>query len=532
MLFPIVISFIALLSLIIAYPFAEHVWLRRFISTCPFLLLAFLLYPWSLPETFSIQWQPNTIFSDPILFRTSPLAISFSVYFCVLWILSEMARWFLTKPSISSRIFSLFFLAAGFSCFFASNALAMLLAWTILDVLTFFLLLYVDLSSAEHPSGPSDLLSKSFGLFILNIFSNILILYPALSGPQSTQLEWSAVWSNPPTDVALLGFFIGAFMRLFIFPMLVASSRFHTSYPYVDLFLRLLYPTTVLSLLSRAWPGSLIQPTSSPFHNALFWFSAILMLVSGLISLFSSSPRAVRDLFPIWIASFAVFSSLQAPQSGIIFQAAAALLLIGGGIIWLMPASSDSLFPSLAMLAPLLLCITGLMSSPGEPFLSSVSEMFPDTPLYFLIPIILGMLSMVAAIIRIPFISKDLDLSRPSSSRVFFILCVLIASGFLWYPGFHSSKDVSSLFLLLPILVLLLGTLTFYFVQDILLFRYPFLRQLDSLFSLSWVSSLLTNAFIAIRLFFQNIEAALNGEGAFFWALGIVLLAWIAFRSP
>jgi len=488
-----------------------------------------LLVPWPIPSIFSITWKPVTIFPDPVLFRSSPLSISFSIYLCIVWILSEVSCWFASRPPVASRLFTFLFLGAGFISFFASNALALLLAWVVLDVLAFFFLLYSEFSVADSNLSPA--LSNSFGLFSINILSNFLILYPAIAGPQSMQLDWSSVWTNPPTEIGLRCFLVGVFLRLFIVPLLVSSSRLKTAYPTVEVFLRLLYPATMLAFLSHAWPGLYILSMPEPLPTIIFWFLILMLFSSGWRSLFSFSSLSIRDAYPTGIAALAILASLQTPQSSLVFQGAVSLLMLGGSVLWLFPSTARSTLFDFVVFVPLLLSISGFVYSPGEPLLSSLLSMQIGQFWYFLTLVVAGVIFLISAIIRLTLTSTTSDTPLHVVAHVTITLFTLAASAFFFYPGFRGAEEISFGDIGIPILALASGIILFVFFRHTFRIRSLKVFFLDLQTPYSWIAHVVSIFTIRLRNLFLGIESALNGEGAFLWAFSILLLAWIAFQS-
>jgi hypothetical protein len=527
MLLFILLSLIGIFALLLAFPHSEYAVIRRFINICPFLVLGALLVPWSFSDTVMLRWSPETLFPDPILFRTAPLAISFCVYLTVLWMLSEIIGGINKTNSISSRIFTVFFLGAGFLCFFAANALSILLSWILLDVLTFFLFLFLDIKNFEEEKRTTDFLSKSFGIFFINLLSNILIIIPALIGPQATQLDWSSVWANPPTSFGLSCFIIGIFLRLFLFPFFVSSSRFASGYTQIDIMVRLVYPATVLSLLSIAWPAAYLQPSGGLIFSILIILSFSIFLLASIGSLVSPSHRTFQNLYPLCISAIALFVSTQTPQSSNVFQGSAAILLIGGGIVLCVAPSRFSRVLSLLVYIPLVFCLLGFPFTPSEAIGSYLQKILHESDYLLFLPSIIGLVALSASIFRIPFRTQDRLKEPPGAIFIISILCALLSSVFFAYPGYHIPPLDVSVFLL-PSILFTIGLLLGVYFPNKELFFFP---EINLQYLFIDDDSLFYTIRKVFKTIFQLLENILNGEGALLWAFSILLLIWIVMRG-
>jgi hypothetical protein len=526
MLLPILFSLIVLLSLAIAYPNANRSSIRWVIASCPFIILILLLFPFPISDTLLFQWKPESIFPDPILFRTAPLSKAFSVYLCILWMLSEVIGSIQKINTTSSRIFALFFLGAGILCFFAANALSIILSWIFLDVLTFFLFLFLENqpSPAQHHASP--FLSTSFALFSLNLFSNLLIAIPALIGPQATQLDWASVWNNPPSVFGLFCFLIGVWIRLFLFPLLVSSSRFSSGHIQLDIFLRLLYPATVLSLLSVAWPATYVMQSSNPVTSFFLFITFGVLVFSSIRSVFSRIDSVALDMFPLSVAGIAIIVSAATPQTSFIFQGAAAILLIGGGVLYLFPFSGRSPIISYGILVPIVLCLCGLPHTPGQFTGIYIFSGLQESTFFSVILLLICIVFISVSLIRTATRTHAISTQVPRPVFLFLSFFCFLALAFLEYPSFFSDST-DFLLWLSPLFLLAIS-----FLVARMYARFPRLVfEVNLPNSFPQIGHSRTSFLTQLQGIILYIEQIFTGEGALLWTFSMMLLLWIVLKG-
>lgn len=529
-LLSVLILFLGAVAILFLNP--ERRFLRAVSFLSPFAALLLLLIPIPLPDSFSIVWHPGSLFPQPLMFHASPAAITFTICFCILLILLELAR--PPQAGFPRVVRLLYFLLtiAGIVACTASNALSVALLWSWIDFLSFLAILLLSRSSEVGPHGITSSASRSIGILSMNFLGTALILFPVLSNPSAAQTEWILAWNAQPSNLALALFLCGIALRLLVLPIQLSSSRVFTSSAGVDILLRILSPAIVLALLSNAWPGQIFAAEGNPLRIWALFFFAALCLWAGLHWWTSSPPHGRRVLFLLAVPSFAILAAMQTAQPGGIFHAAGVTVILGGGMIllyrgflahrrWMsvIPiflAFLQSGFPFL----PMCLVTSNLFSG----------RMVAETPGIFLLAAA-GQILVLSSLLRVSFDPIEEFQTGGSFSLVFHTLGMALAAGFMFYPGWGGFISPGLTSLLAPIVFLALAAGISLAARRLQRTGEGVLRLLESAFRLDWLRSLIVFVSGRILVFVSRVEDLLSGEGAMLWAFGLALLLFLVLRG-
>ncbi len=500
------------------------------ISLIPAAALASLLLRLPLPDSFSIPWSPESFFSEPIVFRTTSPSVAFAVFFCCLLLLIEWTRPMRHSPGRSSRVVIYLLTMSGIFACFASNPLAVIIVWALIDFLSFLAIFFLQSPVEIGPEGISSSVSHSMGILAVNMLGNILVLFSLFVESQGSHLDWSIPWSASPFSLSPILFLTGIVFRLLISPLQFAFSRIHTTSTGSEVLLRILSPAAGLCLLANIWP----LQSALPGGNLTFSWAIIplsfVILIGGWQWCTSSSAYGRRAIFFQILPSFAILSAIVSPHADGIFLAAGGMLILGGGILLV----NFGLLSHRRWMAAFVVLL-GIMFS-GVPFFPmSVwsASVYPGlvsiTGIPALLPLALSHVFILCAIFRSAFESVE---EFPSNEPLFlatFSSAMGVCLSFLLYPGWNGVVSAASI--AVPGLLLLCGILLVFLVRRFQRTGTSLFLFLERFFRLEWLQRGLSFSFQKTAILVSGVESFLSGEGAMLWSLGIALLLYLVFRG-
>jgi hypothetical protein len=503
---------------------------RIAISLIPAAALAVVLLPLPLRDSFSIAWSPPSLFPEPILFQTRPPSVAFAAYFCCLLILIEWTRPLRRSSGRSSRVVIYLLTISGLIACFASNPLAVILAWAIIDFLSFLAIFFLKSPVEIGPKGVSSSLSHSMGILAVNMLGNALVLFSLFTGTPSAPSDWSAFWSANPINLAEVLFLSGIVFRLVISPLQFTFSRIQTTSTGAEILLRIVSPAAALCLLANIWPAQAAPAGGMPGFAWLILPLSLVILAGGWQWFLSSSAYNRRDNFFLILPGFALLSAIVSPRADGIFLAAGAMLILGGGILlvylgYLPQRRWMAVFPVLL----------GFLFS-GVPF-SAMSvwsaSVYPGLSSAGNIPVLLTLalchVFLLSAVFRSAFESVE---EFPSNEPLFlatFSLGMGVCLSFLMYPGWN--VGISAFSISVPVLLLLCGILFIFLVRRFFRTGASLFLRLENIIRLEWLQRGLIFVFRRTAILVTGAESFLSGEGAMLWSLGIALLLYLVFRG-
>jgi hypothetical protein len=500
------------------------------VALVPVAALGVLFLRLPLPDSFSIAWSPAGLFPDPLEFRASAPSVSFCAYFCCLLLLIEWTRPLRHSPGRTSRLVIYLLTIVGIVACFASTPLTLIIAWSLIDLLSFLAMLFLKSPVEIGTRGISSSLSHSMGILAINMLGNILVVFSLFMGFPGSGSDWGVVWTASQYNLAPILFLSGIFLRMLLAPIQFTFSRLHTTSTGTEILLRIVSPAACLCLLANIWPS---QPEITGVSWGFSWPVVplvVFLLASGWQWCISSSPFGRRNVFFVILPGFALLSAIAFPSASGLFLAAGGILILGGGILlayigYLSHRRWMAAFPVL-----LGILLAGIPFSPASVWSAAV---YPGllTPSWFplLLPLLLCHIFVVCAVFRLAFEPVD---AFPSNEPVFlFAFSAGMAAAFiaLLFPVWTGSASVGSI--VFPLLVLGGSICMVFFVRRFHRTSATLFTYLENFFRLEWLQQIVVFSFQKTAVLVSGVESFLSGEGSMLWSLGIALLLYLVFRG-
>ena len=305
------ITALVLMVLRITQPNARYAWM---IATVGALLAFASVFLWltQMPFEFSFPaWEPQTLFTTPVLFRADGVswALAISVTALPLAILlTSVTRPVFTNSLSWAGILTL--CGMGILAVTADNPLTLLLMWAFLDLTE----LFSQLSSVNGEQ-KSERVVISFATHMLGL-SLLLWAYIASFSNGS-----ALVFQSMPSSAGIF-LVIAAGLRLGVLPLHLPYSSDTFLRRGLGTALRLIGAISTLGILGR------IQITTSGFTLALTALTAAAAIYGGWMWLRAPDELNGRPYWIIGIASLAVLSTLSGNPIGAI-ACGSAMILVG-----------------------------------------------------------------------------------------------------------------------------------------------------------------------------------------------------------
>jgi hypothetical protein len=226
------------------------------------------------------------------------------------------------------------------------------------------------------------------------------------------------------------------------------------------------------------------------------------------------------------MAALAIILSLSTPQSSVIFQATAAILLIGGGIQYLFSFSSRNTILSTLVVLPIILCLVGFPLLPGQWVGSFLMGSLQEQNFIVFLLLCSALFLFSLSLFRMASQDNAAALSHPKPVQMLAFSCALLAFPFVGYPGFNFGS-MDALWFIVPTALVLLSFLCARFMARRILPNF----ELDFPIQLDYLGRTVVNGVDTLKKGSLLLERVLNGEGALFWSFSIILLFWIVFKG-
>jgi len=499
------------------------------VALVPAAALGALLLGLPIPDSFSISWSPADLFPDPLTFRASASSVSFSVYFCCLLLLIEWTRPLRHNPGRASRLVIYLMTMAGIAACFASTPLAVIIAWSLIDLLSFLAMLILKKPVEIGMAGISSSHSHFMGVLAINLLGNILVAFSLFVGSPGAGSEWGILWEAAEFGLAPVLFLSGILLRILLAPIQFTFSRLETTSTGTEMLLRIVSPAVCLCLLANIWPT---QPEIAAAGLSFSWPIiplAVVLLAAGWRWCISASPFGRRDLYFLIIPSFALLSAMAFPSSGL-FTAAGGLLILGGGIL----LAYIGYLPHRRWMAafPVILgvILSGIPFTPASAWSSAVYPgLLAPSGFPILVPLLLCPIFVVCAVFRLAFEPVD---AFPPNEPVFLLafsagmIAAFLAFLFPPWTGLVSAGSI-----VFPLLVLGGGLLMGFMIRRFHRTGPSVFVRLEKIFRLEWLQQAVVFFFRKTSVLVSGAESFLSGEGAMLWSLGIALLLYLVFRG-
>lgn len=321
----LILTALALVILRLARPNFKYSWLIAS-GGAILALIAVFLWQLRLPQTLALPaWQLQAFFYySPTWLADSvswPYALSLTALALAI-ILTSVVRTNV-NPMAWARTFML--TALGLLAVTAENPLALVLAWTALDLTE----LVTTLLSVEGESQSEGVVVA----FAARLAGTGLVIWASiLSVTSGTSLSFI----NVPARAGIY-FLLAAGLRLGVLPLHLPYRHENTLRRGFGSSLRLVSAASSLVLLARI-PASAVNASLTPY---LLTLAALAALYAGWMWIRASDELTGRPYWMLGMASLAVAASLRANPTGSIAWGIA--LLLGGGYLFLNSARQRSL---------------------------------------------------------------------------------------------------------------------------------------------------------------------------------------------
>ncbi len=280
-------------------------------------LVSVLFWLPPMPFDFSLSvWQPNEVFSHPILFRADsfsfPLALSIAALTLSI-LLTAAARMPMTNSITWAG--ALLLGGLGLLAVTAGNPLTLLLVWSALDLIE----LLVMLRSVDHPS-LNEKVAIAFGTRVLG--SGLLLWANTVSLAYVRAFDFQTI--SPAAGLYLIA---AAGLRLGVLPLHLPYAGETNTRRGLGTSFRLVSAASSVVLLAHVPAQSL----TSSFTPVLLALTAVAALYSGWMWLRAPDELSGRPYWVIGLASLAVISALGGNSLGVISWGSA-LILTGGSL--------------------------------------------------------------------------------------------------------------------------------------------------------------------------------------------------------
>jgi len=233
--------------------------------------------------------------------------------------------------------------AAGLLAIMASTPLALVLTWTVVDILDLVVLALIGGVKAIQKRNILSYLARIGGVF--------LVLWAMVSlHSEGTVLSFAT--AAPPQSVLLL---LAASLRLGVVPLHVAYTHEPLTRRGLGTMLRLVPPATSLVLLSRL-PAAVVPPNAAV---AVLIFCILAAGYGALMWMISRNDLEGRPYWLLALAGLAIASGVRGQPDAI--PALGVAMVLVGGVIFLF---SEYRRPFLAILLVSFLGMTGLPYTP------------------------------------------------------------------------------------------------------------------------------------------------------------------------
>jgi hypothetical protein len=496
---------LVLLVLQVTQPNARYAWL---VAAGGAILALVSVFAWLAQMPFSLTlpaWQPDTVFTNPILFHADRLALPFALGITALTLTVLLTA--ITRSAITNSFTwagTLVLGGMGLLAITAANPLTLLLVWGALDLTE----LVTQLRSVNGPAN-NEKVVISFSTRALGI--GLLIWANIVSVADGNTFDFQSI--APESGLYLVA---AAGLRLGVLPLHLPYSSESTLRRGFGTSLRLVSAVANLVLLAHVPAGSL----TSAFTPLLTGLAVVAALYGGWMWLRAPDELTGRPYWVISLAALAVIAALSGNPLGVVAWGCA-LILVGGALFL---ASAQQVWVDRALLV-------GVWSLSSLPFSLTASAWLGN--LGFFVPFVIAAQALLmAGFVRQAFRSAgraSLE-SQPGWANKIYpagIILLVIFQLLLGLIGWDGALQVGAWLQALITSLLAFG----------LVWATPRLRILNPVRA-HWVNATASSLggvysgfWVIYRLLnriSQAITSTLEGEGGMMWTL-LFLILFISF---
>ncbi len=482
--------------------------------------ISMIIFRLALPEGVSIaDWSPQGIGSDTLVFKLSERTWIFGfllVSLLVGVIFTDTVR-FGQSNNMVTWTGSMILTAVGLLSIYSQTFLAVIITWTIIDIVEFGILIKVT----DQPKVHSAIMLE----FITRVIGTVLVMAALIFSNFHTAIVDSTQYSRGVYLLILLG----ATLRLGVFPLHIPLTSGLPIRRSLGTILRFVAPISVVAFLSQ------IQPQQQYETLTKFLFAVALIVgLYGAIKWISSKNELSGRRF--WMLSFSgliLIRFLLGQVEGAI--GLSIIMVTAGGFIFLYSYSSKVNFGAALFLT---LGLIGLPFTPTAPIWRNVG--IPQTWFSLAIIIItvsLLFLGLLKHVLRV----RDQGSPKESWMQLFYTSGLIILAISSWITLIWRFATIKSEINWIPpiiciMVITILGLMLRRKTWDWLIQKQPVQRLLvpftlagnilNTFFRFDWFFSLLRQIFEFFSRplrFFVNL---LEGDGGLLWAF--VFLALIS----
>lgn len=482
--------------------------------------VSMIVFRFALPEGVSItNWSPQGIGPDALVFKLSERTWIFAfmlVSLLVGVIFTDTVR-FGQSNNMITWSGSMVLTAVGLLSIYSQTFLAVIITWTIIDIVEFGILVKVT----DQPKVHSAVVLE----FITRVIGSVLVLAALIFSNFHTAIVDSAEYSRGVYLLILLG----ATLRLGVFPLHVPLTSNLPIRRSLGTILRFVGPLSVVAFLTQIQP----QQQYATLTRFLYAVALIVGLYGAIKWISAKNELSGR---PFWMLSFSgliLIRFLLGQVEGAI--GLSIIMLTAGGFIFLYSYSSR-----VNLIAALLLAL-GLIGLPFTPSAPIWGNQLQSQHWVSLFVVVITISLLFLGFIKHIFRQRDQSSSKESWMQLFYSagLIFLVISPWItliWRFKIIKTDSSWTLPIICLVLIAILVLLMKRKIWDLLVLKPPLQRLLvpfklagnilNIIFKFDWFFKLLQKLLDILSRplkFFVNL---LEGDGGLLWAF--VFLALIS----
>lgn len=451
-----------------------------------------------------VSWQPELIYPVSLTLISDSISWPFTIALATLALATILTGVVRSSEIWSDWISMLVVTAFGILAVMAGNPLTLILGWAALDLVELIIYMWrVDFGSLrEH-------IAVAFAVRIGGIW--LLVLSATLMG--MFEISWSFANISQEASIFLL---LAAGFRLGV---IYFGGTYRRDFPFsrgLGTIIRLVPAGSSLMLLTRT------AEFGVPSYTETFYLAVTLVIaiLAGFSWLFASNELDGQAYWILGLTTFTIASAARGlPEASLAWGLA---ILIPGGLLFLYSIRYRYLK---------IIIILGLIGFSGLPFtplwngMSLYSPPIRPLVLLFFIPQALFLAGYLWQALKkgqkSPEAERWIRVVYPWGLALLPLVYFIIGE---WgqYPRIPVGK--SPIILFLNLVILILAVVIFLGLRKGIKFPDNASSIIITIFSLSWLRSLMWNAFRILDRIFVFLQTVLEGEGGVLWALLLLIL--------
>ncbi len=482
--------------------------------------ISLIIFRLALPGGASIaNWSPQGVGTDTLVFKLSQRTWIFAfllVSLLVGVIFTDTVR-FGQSNNLVTWSGSMILTAVGLLSIYSQTFLAVIITWTIIDVVEFGILIKVTDQQKVHSAVVLE--------FITRVIGTVLVMAALIFSNFHTAIVDSAQYSRGVYLLILLG----ATLRLGVFPLHVPLTSSLPIRRSLGTILRFVGPLSVVAFLSQ------IQPQQQYATLTKFLYAVALIVgFYGAVKWISAKNELSGR--PFWMLSFSgliLIRFLLGQVEGAI--GLSIIMLTAGGFVFLYSYSSRVNLVAALFLA---LSLIGLPFSPAAPIWGTMGK---AQNWFSLLIVILTFCLLFLGFLKHVFRQRDQSGSKESWMQLFYAAGLILLTISPWITLIWRFKTIRTEFnwstpIICLVLIIVMVVMMRRKIWDWLIQRQPIERLLipfkisgrilNAVFQFNWFFILLRRLFDFFSRPLRFFVDLLEGDGGLLWAF--VFLALIS----